>query len=119
MVKIFKLIKGLIKDGYYKKIIYENEYNCHSKWGSEIKSYIKIEKIYSLIEKQIYYIVNVPNVSYTSRNLIKALYKTMEHESIGMSKYNSIKEKIYYSINTDKIIKLIEEGGDLRDYGKD
>ena len=104
-----KIIKSFIKFGYYRKTIYKKKYRCFSKWNNEIKSYIKIEKVYGF-KQFIYYIVSVPNVSKANKNLIKALYDIIEYESIGMSKYNSLKEKIYYSKNSKEIINLMEEG---------
>jgi len=76
------------------KVIYEKHYTCSSKWGQTIKSYIKIERHFDLKEG-LRYSVSVPNFTCCKRKLKDALLWAMEHESIGMAKYDGLKETIY------------------------
>ena len=76
------------------KVIYEKHYISNSKWEQKIESYIKIERHFDFKEG-LRYSVCVPNCSWCRRTLKEAMLCAMEHESIGMSKYNGLKEQIY------------------------
>ena len=78
----------------YSKVIYENNYASNSKWGQKIESYIKIVRHFDFKEG-LRYSVSVPNFSCCKRSMRDALLWAMEHESIGMGKYNGLKELIY------------------------
>lgn len=77
-----------------KKVIYERHYTSASKWGQKIESYIKIERHFDFKEG-LRYSVTVPNFSCCKRKLQDAMLWAMEHESIGMAKYNGLKERMY------------------------
>lgn len=77
----------------YSKLIYQNEYTSFSKWGQKITSYIKIERHFDFRDG-LRYSVSVPNFGCCKRKLKDAILWAMEHESIGMAKYNGIKELI-------------------------
>ncbi len=77
-----------------KKVIYERHYTSTSKWGQKIESYIKIERHFDFKEG-LRYSVAVPNFSCCKRKLQDAMLWAMEHESIGMAKYNGLKERMY------------------------
>lgn len=80
-----------------KKVLYYKEYESPVYWGykpeHKVKSYIKIE-MYFDFKEGLRFCITVPNISYCYRNPIKAILKALEHESIGMSKYNKLKEDI-------------------------
>jgi hypothetical protein len=78
----------------WSKVIYENHYTSNSKWGQKIESYIKIERHFDFKEG-LRYSVTVPNFGCCKRKLKDAMLWAMEHESIGMAKYNGLKEKCY------------------------
>lgn len=80
-----------------EKIIYKKEYDAPMFYSSDrtknVKSYIEI-RMYFHFKTGLYFSVSVPNISYYSRNIFKAILKIIEHESIGMSKYERIKQDI-------------------------
>ena len=75
------------------KVIYEKHYINNSKWGQKIESYIKIERHFDFKEG-LRYSVSVPNFCCCKHKLQDAMLWAIEHESIGMSKYNGLKEKV-------------------------
>lgn len=78
----------------HSKVIYEKHYTSNSKWGQKIESYIKIERHFDFGEG-LRYSVSVPNFCCCKKKLIDALLWAMEHESIGMQKYDRLKEVLY------------------------
>lgn len=76
------------------KTIYEKHYTSPSRWGQKIESYIKIEIRFNLRDG-IWFLTSVPNFSSGNKNLIKSITRVLEHESIGMAKYNGLKEICY------------------------
>lgn len=84
------------------KIVYENHYTSHSKWGQKIESYIKIERHFDFKEG-LRYSVKVPNFVCCKKKLKDAMFWAMEHESIGMAKYNGLKEQMYSKSLWNKI----------------
>lgn len=75
----------------YSKIIYEDNYVGFSKWDQKIESYIKIERHFDF-KNGLRYSVSVPNFTCCEKKLKDAILRVLEHESIGMAKYNGIKE---------------------------
>lgn len=77
------------------KTIYYKEYESPIAWGykpeHKVKSYIRIQSHFDFKEG-LRFSVTVPNVAYCHRNPFKALLRALEHESIGMGKYNRLKE---------------------------
>lgn len=72
------------------KIIYKNRYTSNSKWGQKIESYIEIEAHFDFKEG-LRYSVSVPNFACCQRRLKDALFRAIEHESVGMAKYEGLK----------------------------
>lgn len=77
----------------HTKTIYEDSYVGFSKWGQKIKSYIRVERHFDF-KDGLRYSVTVPNFTCCEKKLKDAILRVIEHESIGMSKYNGIKELI-------------------------
>jgi hypothetical protein len=80
-----------------KKVLYQKNYESQVYYGykpeHKIKSYIKVTMNFS-IKDGLWFSVDIPNVSYGNRNPIKAFLQALEHESIGMAKYNRLKEDV-------------------------
>jgi hypothetical protein len=80
-----------------KKVLYYKEYESPIFYGykpeHKVKSYVKITMAFDFREG-LRFCVSAPNVSWCYRNPIKALLKILEHESIGMAKYNRLKEDV-------------------------
>lgn len=75
------------------KVVYEKHYTSPSKWGQKVESYIKIERHFDLKEG-LRYSVTVPNFGCCKKKLRDAMLWAMEHESVGMAKYNGLKELV-------------------------
>lgn len=76
-----------------ERVIFYKEYSSNCKYGnSKVQSYIKIEIF--IKNFSIFFCVSVPNYSVCRLNLVSAFLRVLEHESIGMSKYNRVKEVI-------------------------
>ena len=75
------------------KVVYEKHYISPSKWGQKVESYIKIERYFDLKEG-LRYSVTVPNFGCCKKKLRDAMLWAMEHESVGMAKYNGLKELV-------------------------
>lgn len=77
------------------KTIYYKEYEAPIAYGykpeHKIKSYVKIQAHFDF-KNGLYFSVTIPNMGISRRNPFKALLIALEHESIGMAKYNRIKE---------------------------
>lgn len=78
-----------------RKIIYYKEYELPIAYGykpeHKVKSYLEV-MLHFDFKEGLRFSVSVPNFSTCCRNPFKAIFRAMEHESIGMSKYNRIKE---------------------------
>ena len=59
----------------------------------KIKSYIRVERHFDF-KDGLSYSVTVPNFTCCEKKLKDAILRVIEHESIGMSKYNGIKELV-------------------------
>jgi len=88
----------------HSKIIYEKHYTSTSKWGKKIESYIRIERHFDFKEG-LRYSVSVPNCCFCKKRLQDAMLWAMEHESIGMAKYESLK----YQIERKKLWNSVDE----------
>jgi hypothetical protein len=79
----------------FNKILYYREYSSPIAYGytmeNKIKSYVKIQINFDF-KNWLWFSVTIPNVAIGNRNIFKALLMALEHESIGMAKYNRIKE---------------------------
>jgi len=80
-----------------KKILYYKEYESPIFYGykpeHKVKSYIKIT-MYFDFKEWLRFSVDVLNISCCYSNPIKAILRMLEHESIGMAKYNKLKKDI-------------------------
>ena len=80
-----------------KKVLYFKEYESPVFYGykpeHKVKSYIEIT-MYFDFKEGLRFSVCVPNTSWCHGNPLKAFLKILEHESIGMAKYNKLKEDI-------------------------
>ena len=86
----------------HSKLVYERHYDSPSKWGDKIQSYIKIERYFDCKEG-LRYSVSVPNFCCCKKKLQDAMLWAMEHESIGMSKYESLKDHMNKNKLWDKV----------------
>lgn len=88
---------GLKKGVKMTKILYYKEYYSPVFWGykpeHKVKSYIKFQ-IHFNLKDGLWFSATVPNFTCGDRNPFKSIMTILEHESIGMSKYNKLKEDI-------------------------
>ena len=82
----------------WTKTIFKKEYisKISKMEGRQIKTFIEIQ-VHFDFKEGLRYSVSVPNFCYCSRKLKNVFIRVLEHESIGMQKYNRLKE-----ICTDK-----------------
>lgn len=78
--------------------LYKKEYKCHTFWSCESKpviadSYFELRVKFNFKEG-IWFSVKIPNAIYSRRNPFEAALRALEHESIGMAKYNHLKDRI-------------------------
>lgn len=75
--------------------IYQKEYSSPIAYGYKdehtIKSYVEIQLHFDF-KDWLRFSVTVPNASFCYKNPLKAMLRALEHESIGMGKYNKLKE---------------------------
>mgnify|MGYP000858014750 CR=1 FL=1 len=81
----------------YSKVLYENTYSCYPAWGSsedatKIESYVKFEMHFDFKEG-LRFSISIPNFGTCSRNPFKCIFRALEHESIGMGKYQRLKDR--------------------------
>lgn len=80
-----------------KKVLYYKGYTSPVFWGykptHKIKSYFRFTINFDL-KNGLWFCADVPNVSYGSRSPFTAILKALEHESIGMAKYQQLKDDI-------------------------
>ena len=78
-----------------KKVLFKEEYESPIAYGykaeHKVKTYIEVTAWFDFKEG-LRFSVGVANVSFCERNPFKALIRTLEHESIGMQKYQQMKE---------------------------
>lgn len=81
----------------YKKTIYQKEYESPTFWGTSkfdtARSYVRMDIIFDFKEGLRFSIV-APNVGFCEKNPFKAIFRLLEHESIGMAKYSRLKEHL-------------------------
>ena len=79
----------------YKKTLYYKEYTAPIAYGykpeHQVQAYVKIEVRFNFKEG-LWFSTTIPNCAYGDRNIFKSIFRALEHESIGMAKYNRIKE---------------------------
>jgi hypothetical protein len=79
----------------FKKILYYKEYEAPIKYGykpeHKVKTYIKVTMWFDFKEG-LRFSVGVANASWCFRNPFKAFIAALEHESIGMQKYQQMKD---------------------------
>lgn len=88
----------------YTKTLYENSYSCYPQWGSgdgnhpaansPIHSYVEL-KLHFDFEQGLRFSCSVPNFACSHRNPFKAILRVLEHESIGMGKYQRLKDRVH------------------------
>lgn len=83
----------------FSKVLYCKEYIAPIAYGynekHKIKSYVEVS-VHFDFKEWIRFSVSVPNFSCCTHNPFKAILRVLEHESIGMSKYQRMKEDIRY-----------------------
>lgn len=79
----------------FKKTLYYKEYESPIAYGYKsehrIKTYIEFN-VYFDFKEWLRFSVTVPNFSCCRHNPFKAFIRVLEHESIGMGKYQRMKE---------------------------
>ena len=77
----------------YEKILFKKEAESPLAWRSDKKAKICIEVIFFFDFKEgARFTVRAGNISACRRNPFKAFLRVLEHESIGMAKYDWLKE---------------------------
>ena len=77
----------------YKKILFSKDAESPLAWRDDRKARTHIELVlyFDFIEG-VRFTAMAGNISACRRNPFKALYRVLEHESIGMSKYDCLKD---------------------------
>lgn len=90
-----KIIKLFNKT--YSKTIFNKRYTSPIKHGYKpehiVETYIIIKIVFDF-ECGLRYSIEVPNCCFTEKTLKKAFIRALEHESIGMSKYQQLKDNL-------------------------
>lgn len=77
------------------KTLYYKEYSSFLAWGTKpehkARSYVKIQFHFDF-EDGLRFSVSAPNISCCDKNPFKAIMRILEHESIGMAKYDHLKD---------------------------
>ena len=77
----------------YKNVLFYKEAESHLAWRSDRKTKTKIEAIMQFDFKEgLRFSVGAGNITSCERNIFKAIWRVLEHESIGMAKYDCLKE---------------------------
>ena len=77
-----------------KKVLFYKEYKGYCGLLSEnnkIETYIELIMWFDL-KQGLRFSCSVPNISSCNRNPFKAIFRILEHESIGMGKYQRVKD---------------------------
>lgn len=89
-----------------RKVLYKNRYTSPIRYGykeeHKIEAYFELELIFDL-KDGLRFTAKVPNMSCCMRNPFKAMCRVLEHESIGMAKYNRLKQDVDSSKLWNKI----------------
>ena len=78
----------------FSKTLYYSEYTspiAYGNYGDEIYSYVKVELHFDFKEG-LRFSASVPNFGCCERNPFKAIFRVLEHQSIGYGKYQRLKE---------------------------
>jgi len=81
-------MKTISKTIYYKEYKAPVAYGCN---GEQVKSYVEVKSHFDFKEG-LRFSVSSPNFSCCNHNIFKSMLKVLEHESIGMAKYDRIKD---------------------------
>jgi len=76
----------------YKKVLFHEEYEGNAQYTGKVKTYIEII-MYFDFKEGLRFTASVANYSWCFKNPINALIRVLEHESIGMAKYDALKEE--------------------------
>lgn len=77
----------------YEKILFSKEFESPLAWRYDKKARTHIEVIFFFDFKEgVRFTVRAGNISVCRRNPFKAFLRVLEHESIGMAKYDWLKE---------------------------
>ena len=77
----------------YKKVLFYKEAESPLAWRGDRKAKTKIEAIMWFDFKEgLRFSVGAGNITSCERNIFKAILRVLEHESIGMAKYDCLKE---------------------------
>ena len=79
----------------FKKVIYRKEYASPTFWGvgEKAQSYFELKVCFDFREG-LRFTASAANVSYCRNNPFKAIFRLLEHESIGMAKYQMLKDRV-------------------------
>jgi len=82
-----------------KKVLYEKYYESPTFWVCESGDNRKAKSRFRLtlyfdFKEGLRFTAEAPNVSFCKRNPIKAILRLLEHESIGMAKYDMLKDRV-------------------------
>lgn len=80
----------------FSKILLRKEYKSPVQYdctNTDVESYVEI-CLHFDFKEGLRFSVSVPNMGYCSRNPFTAVLRVLEHESIGMAKYNRLKEDV-------------------------
>lgn len=76
----------------FSKTLYYKEYTSPIAYTNDtVLSYVKIQ-VHFDFKEGLRFSASAPNIGYCDRSLFKAIFRVLEHESIGMSKYQRLKD---------------------------
>ena len=73
--------------------VYFTEQTAWSASGDDLALYIEIN-LHASFKRGVFFAVNVANKSFCSANPFKALIMALESETVGMGKYDKLKERV-------------------------
>lgn len=77
----------------YEKILFSKDAESPLAWRNDRKAKTHIElALYFDFKEGMRFTASAGNVSWCCRNPFKALFRVLEHESIGMAKYDNLKD---------------------------
>ena len=79
----------------FKKVLFKKHAESPLKWRTDRKAETDIEvAFYFDFKEGARFRVNAGNISCCDRSLFKAFCRCLEHESIGMNKYDNLKDDL-------------------------
>lgn len=80
-----------------KKVLFKKDWESPVAWASsknpeKLNGYIEYVMWFDF-KQGLRFSASVPNVSYCTRSPLKCLFRVLEHESVGMGKYQRLKER--------------------------